>query len=75
MNFVTVFEKENNDYIYLNLDNVVAIYDNGCVITNSIINNGEVIQLIYNFDKENLAKIRKYINKDIDKKQSTLLCE
>ena len=65
MNFITVTEKEYNDTFDLNLDNVVAVYSNrGCVITNGIMckDEGNTMQLIYYFDKENMDKIMKYIN-------------
>lgn len=65
MNFITVKEREYNDTIELNLDNVISVHElSGTVITNGVICNdeGHTMQLIYNFDKENMTKIMKYIS-------------
>ena len=65
MNFVEVIERENKDKIFLNVDNIIAVYPLiNSVITNGTANNelGNTASLIYRFDDENMKIILNAIN-------------
>lgn len=60
--FVKVIEKQYGDELFLNLNNVVAVYpQSNCVITNTIVNEEQPMQMIFRFDDENMKKILEVI--------------
>jgi len=68
MNFIEVRERENKDRIFLNVDNIIAVYPLiNSVITNGTANNGAglTVSLIYKFDDENMKIILNAIDKKI----------
>lgn len=67
MNFIKVKEKEYNETIFLNLDNITNINEKaGIVCTNGIETSldGSIEPRIYKFDKENMQKIMEVIRKN-----------
>lgn len=67
MNFIKIKEKENNETIFLNLDNITDINEKaGMVCTNGIETSldGSIEPRIYKFDEENIQKIMEVIRKN-----------
>ena len=67
MNFIRIKERENNEIIFLNLDNIADINEKaGIVCTNGIEASldGSIEPRIYKFNEENMQKIMEVIRKN-----------